>query len=149
MLATLATISGTAVSATAVTPVAAGFIAGVKTWGIGIAASLACGFALKWVLSKGIDLLISWQIGKIRGMLSANTGDAALDAFERDLVLALVKLAQAKMPKDGLGLERKKFVVDFLIAKVPFFKGKEDLLGQIIDEIVEHEAAMLDSIKPG
>jgi len=149
MFEILAVVSGTAVSATAVTPAAMGLAASIKTWAIGLAGAAVLSFGLKWVLSKGIDLLISWQMGKIQGMLKANTGDKALDQFEADLVLALVKLAQAKMPKDGLGAERKKFLIDFLTAKLPLFKGREDILAQIIDKIVEEEAALLDSIKPG
>lgn len=111
-------------------------------------ATLALPWICSYIAGKLIPMLMAWQLGKVKDLLGVKTGDAALDQFERDLVMALVRFAQARFPADGLGPERKKMVVDFLCAKVPFFKGQQDRLSALIDKLVASEAEMLDKIQP-
>ncbi len=117
-------------------------------WALGIGASVAVPLVLGYLGSKLLPMLKAWEIRRLMALINAKTGDPALDQFERDLILALAKLAQAKFPKDGLGPERKKLMVDFLTAKVPYFRGQEARLSALIDQIVESQADVLDAIKP-
>ena len=120
----------------------------IAAWAGGSIAALAFPFALKWLGGKGIAWLKAWEMGKVQELLAGKTGDPALDQFNHDLVLAVAKLMQAKMPKDGLGPERKKALMDFLVNKFPWFAGKEAALSDLADKVVEMEASVLDSIKP-
>lgn len=119
----------------------------IQGWCIGIAASLLGPLVISWLAGKGVKSLVAWQISKTKALLEADTGDKALDAFEHDLVLALAKLAKAKFPESGLGVERKKMVVDFLTSKIPLFRGQEVRLSALIDAIVAGEKEVLDSIQ--
>lgn len=115
-------------------------------WAAGGALALAIPFALKWLGGKGIDMLKAWELRKLQELLGAKTGDPALDEFNRDLVLAVAKLAQAKMPKDGMGPERKKMLMDFLTSKFPWFRGKEAALSVLVDRVVSVQQEVLDSV---
>ena len=120
----------------------------MKDYIIGICLTLLVPSVIAYLGSKLIPHLVSWQLKKVHDLMCANTGDIALDTFQKDLVMAVVKLAQAKFSGAGLGPERKKFVVDFLVSKVPLLKGQQDKLTALIDELVAKEKEMLNSIKP-
>lgn len=120
----------------------------MKTWIIGLAISAGLPLVLGYIGAKLLPMLKAWEIRRLLALINAKTGDPALDAFEKDLILALAKLAQAKFAKDGLGPERKKLIVEFLTTRVPYFRGQETRLSALIDQIVESQAAVLDAIAP-
>lgn len=119
----------------------------MKQWLIAGGLSLALPLILGYIAAKLLPMLKAWEIRRLLALINAKTGDPAIDAFEKDLILALAKLAQAKMGKDGMGPERKKLIVEFLTAKVPYFRGRETQLSALIDQIVESQAAVLDAIQ--
>jgi len=120
----------------------------MKNWIIGFALSAGLPLALGYIGAKLLPVLKAWEIRRLLALINAKTGDPALDQFEKDLILALAKLAQAEFPKDGMGPERKKLMVDFLTTEVPYFRGREVQLSALIDQIVESQAAVLDAIVP-
>lgn len=120
----------------------------MKDWMIALAVTSCLPLVLTYIVGKLIPMLKAWEIKRILEAMNAQTGDPALDTFEKDLILALAKLAQAKFPRDGFGPERKRRIVDFLVSRIPYFRGQEVRLSALIDQIVESQADVLDAIKP-
>ena len=120
----------------------------MKNYMIALAVTSCLPLVLAYIAGKLIPMLKAWEIERLLDAVNAKTGDPALDQFEKDMILALAKLAQAKFPKDGFGPERKKLIVDFLVNRVPYFRGQEVRLSTLIDQIVESQAAVLDAIIP-
>jgi hypothetical protein len=120
----------------------------MKDWMIALAVTSCLPLALTYIAGKLIPMLKAWEIKRLLDLINAKSGDPDLDAFEKDLILALAKLGQKKFPKDGFGPERKKLMIDLLVNKVPYFRGQEARLSALIDQIVESQAAVLDAINP-
>ena len=124
-----------------------GAMEAVNGWMVGGALAIALPFAWRYLKGPGVKFLVGWAIGQLRKAL-AGTGveDADLKQFEKDITWAFIKLAQRKFPKDGMGPERKKWLVDFLTSKVPFLKGQEASLGELVEALVAEGAAELDKL---
>lgn len=141
-------LSGTSWAAEAAAEAApAAHAGGAKGWMVGLAAAVVLPFALRWLSTSGLTALVNWQLGKVMDWLKKDSGDAAVEQFEADLLLSLVKLAQAKFPNDGLGPEREKMVVAFLCGKFPLFIGREAQVAELVRNAVEKEKQLLADIK--
>ena len=99
-----------------------------------------------WLQSRGIALIIEWQMRKLLTLLDANSGDAAWDDFLEDVGRAVIKLAQRKFPADGMGPERKKWIIKTLTRKVPVLRGREQQVGEFLDALVAKERELLNQL---
>ena len=122
----------------------------VKLWAGGIVGVLVIGWGLKWAKTKGVDALVAYVGNKIMAALKDDSvNDLDLRAFQRDIIMAFVRLAEKKLPDSGMGPERKKWVLDFLTTRLPIFKGREAELGELIDKLVATLDCELKKIEGG
>lgn len=109
----------------------------IKDWLISGVGAIALGFALKWAYNKGCELVVDYAMRQLMlGLQGGGARDEDVREFVHDITLAFIKLAEKRLPDSGLGPERKKWVVDQLTHRLPILKGKEIILGDIIDKLV-------------
>ena len=105
-------------------------LAALKAKGIGIAIGAGSVLVLG-LLARIVPNLVSKHFSKYL--------DKALDVEkpeDKELVLALVKWAEIKFPDRGKGQERFKLAAEKLVGLLPFLKGKEAKIAQMIEEAV-------------
>lgn len=96
--------------------------------GIGLGLTLA-GRLVPGLVSKFVG-------GQLVSLLNIQTKDPVESKLIHDVVLALVRLAEYKIPEKGAGEARYKLVVDRLVALVPPLKGQEEKLAALIESAV-------------
>mgnify|MGYP001599034592 CR=1 FL=1 len=106
---------------------------GLLAAGAGAALVLALG---KKLIPNLVSKLVTNQLGKL---LNPKTDDPKEKELIQNLVLALVRLAEYKLPDTGLGPNRKKAVLDAL-AKIGLGKHADK-----IEELLEIAVKELDA----
>jgi len=147
MIAIALAVVDTAKVAAAQSP---GFFSGLASsiggWAAGGIIVLALPFALKWLFGAGLDKALQWQFAKLVDLMNKKTEDPDVDMLRQEIILAICKFTQKKLPGEGLGPERKKKIIEFLTVKFPMLRGKEEFLSQGIDLAVAKEKALLNQI---
>ena len=96
----------------------------------------ATGFSL----GIGLGMALKWAINAIPKMIDDIAGrylDKALDIRnpeDKELVLALVKWAEAKIPDRGKGVEKYKLVAKQIVKLIPMMSKHEDRISSMIEE---------------
>lgn len=108
--------------------------------------SLVVGLLFKFLKGKGSDMLVTFETAEIHKLLQLGPKDPDLAQFLHDVLLGAMKLAEKKLPLHGQGADRKQWVINTLCNDVPFFKGQEENLGELIDALATKEDAMLSQL---
>lgn len=91
---------------------------------------LAVSLGLGWVV-RHVPLMLGKKAAEELRLLISK-GDAA----DRDLILALVKWAEAKLPAPGVGDQRYKLVSAKIVQLFPWLKGQEQAVADLIENAV-------------
>ena len=119
----------------------------IKEWAFGLALAAAAPFAWKWATTKGVEFLVGKAMGLlIKGLRGEGVEDADVKAFEHDVVLAFVRLAEAKLPDGGLGADRKAWATGRIVQCFPWLKGQEKQLSDLIDNAVNRMDVELKNV---
>ena len=109
------------------------FFAGKLAWVIGGLGVMALFPLIRKALGKFVSKQVGSQLGKL---LDPNTSDPKEKELIRDAVLALVKLAEYKIPDKGMGREKYEAVAHSLVKMIPILSKYEDKIAELIEEAV-------------
>ena len=109
------------------------FFAGKLAWVIGGLGVMALFPLIRKALGKFVSKQVGSQLGKL---LDPNTSDPKEKELIRDAVLALVKLAEYKIPDKGKGQEKYEAVAHSLVKMIPILSKYEDKIAELIEEAV-------------
>lgn len=119
----------------------------IKEWGLGLVLAAALPFAWRWASGRGVELLVGHAMRLlVKGLRGEGVEDPDLKAFEHDVVLAFVRLAEAKLPDNGLGADRKAWVQAKVLQVFPWLKGNEAQIGDLVEKAVSRMDAELKTL---
>jgi len=98
----------------------------------GLSAPLLFVFARK----QAKNLVSNFVGGKLKDLLNPDTGDAQEKELIRAAVLALVKLAEHKIPGEGMGKAKYEAVAGKLCAMIPAIASQKDRIAELIETAV-------------
>ena len=119
----------------------------MQEWIIGGLIALAAPLGIKWAGKRSINFLAHYLSKKLLvGLKGEGLEDEDVKAFLHDVTLSFIRLAERKLPDQGLGPERKKWMLDFLLSRLPFLKQYESTMSELIDELVKQNDQQLKDL---
>lgn len=109
--------------------------------------------ALAGIGGAAAAALLARLIPKLIGKYAEQYLERALDmrnAEDRELVMALVKFAEKKIPDAGTGKEKYRMVAAKIVRMLPVMKNHEERIGQMIEDAVSKlDKELKETVKKG